>query len=82
MPVRNLSPNPSPSQELYYRVTILIPRNKRQVQAVKLESECLSECIREAWTLVHHRGLPAARVDIVARNPVGLWCSIWGDECC
>jgi len=77
-----LSFSPTPSQEEKLRVIILIPRNGESVQAVRLESECLSECIHEAWHLVHHRKIPAAFVDILALNPVGLLCSIWSDEYC
>jgi hypothetical protein len=53
MPKSNLSEIPILSQEKY-RVTIQIPRNRRSVQAVRLESECLSLCLSEAWRLVHH----------------------------
>ena len=59
MPKPILSFSPTPSQELY-RVTILIPRNREPVPAVRLESACLSECVREAWHLVHKRKIPAA----------------------
>jgi hypothetical protein len=65
MPKSNLSEIPILSQEKY-RVTIQIPRNRRSVQAVRLESECLSLCLSEAWRLVHRRGIPARMVDILA----------------
>ena len=74
MPKPILSFSPTKSQELY-RVIINATPNTETI----FESECLSECIHEAWELVH-RGYPAARVDILALNPVNLWCSIWGDE--
>ena len=55
MPKPILSFSPTPSQELS-RVTILIPRNREPVPAVRLESACLSECVREAWHLVQIKG--------------------------
>ena len=82
MPATDLSSNPPPSQELY-RVVIFSPRSgNRTVTAVRMESANLSECVQELWHLVHHRGIPARMVDILALNPVGSWCSIWGDGRC
>ena len=76
MPKPILSFSPTPSQELY-RVVILTTDRTETI----IESECLSICIHEAWSLIH-RGYPASRVDILTLSPVGSWCSIWGDECC
>ena len=68
----NITAKTNPSQEPAYQVTIN--------DHVVFESTGIGLCITHAWELCHNQDIPAAFVDIKAKNDFGLWVTIWAEN--